>query len=109
MGMQSGAVRKLDVGGTFTTAATATFIFLASNVRYLPLMSDERRRLRSILISLVIGATAGGLLLIHAPIYAPVLPLVITVGVVAIAASTFRYRNEVQDSGVKVQSVAPAV
>jgi len=108
MGMQSGAVRKLDVGGTFTTAATATFIFLASNVRYLPLMSDERRRLRSILISLVIGATAGGLLLVHAPIYAPVLPLVITVGVVAIAASTFRYRNEMQDSRVKVQLAADA-
>jgi uncharacterized membrane protein YoaK (UPF0700 family) len=108
MGMQSGAVRKLDVGGTFTTAATATFIFLASNVRYLPLMSDERRRLRSILISLVIGATAGGLLLIHAPIYAPVLPLVITVGVVAIAASTFRYRSEMQDSRVKVQLAADA-
>jgi uncharacterized membrane protein YoaK (UPF0700 family) len=108
MGMQSGAVRKLDVGGTFTTAATATYIFLASNVRYLPLMSDERRRLRSILISLVIGATAGGLLLIHAPIYAPLLPLVITVGVVAIAASTFRYRNEMQDSRVKVQLAADA-
>jgi len=108
MGMQSGAVRKLDVGGTFTTAATATLIFLASNVRYLPLMSDERRRLRSILISLVIGATAGGLLLVHAPIYAPVLPLVITVGVVAIAASTFRYRNEMQDSRVRVQLPADA-
>ena len=108
MGMQSGAVRKLDVGGTFTTAATATFIFLASNVRYLPLMSDERRRLRGILISLVIGATAGGLLLIHAPIYAPVLPLIITAGVVAIAASTFRYRNEMQDSRVRVQSAANA-
>jgi uncharacterized membrane protein YoaK (UPF0700 family) len=108
MGIQSGAVRKLDVGGTFTTAATATFIFLASNVRYLPLMSDERRRLRSILWSLVIGATAGGLLLIHAPIYAPVLPLVITVGVVALAASTFRYRNEMQDSRVKVQLPADA-
>jgi uncharacterized membrane protein YoaK (UPF0700 family) len=102
MGMQSGAVRKLDVGGTFTTAATATFIFLASNVRYLPLMSDERRRLRGILYSLVIGATAGGLLLIHAPIYAPVLPLVITVGVVAIAASTFRYDEGAQESQVKV-------
>jgi uncharacterized membrane protein YoaK (UPF0700 family) len=102
MGMQSGAVRKLDVGGTFTTAATATFIFLASNVRYLPLMSDERRRLRSILISLVIGATAGGLLLIHAPIYAPVLPLVITAVVVALAASTFRYDEEAQESQVKV-------
>src|SRR6476660_2322323 len=108
MGMQSGAVRKLDVGGTFTTAATATYIFLASNVRYLPLMSDERRRLRGIIWSLVIGATAGGLLLIHAPIYAPVLPLIITAGVVAIAASTFRYRNEVQDSHVKVPSVANA-
>jgi hypothetical protein len=72
------------------------------------LMSDERRRLRSILISLVIGATAGGLLLIHAPIYAPVLPLVITVGVVAIAASTFRYRNEIQGSRVKVQLAADA-
>jgi len=108
MGMQSGAVRKLDVGGTFTTAATATFIFLASNVRYLPLMSDERRRLRGILASLVIGATAGGLLLIHAPLYAPVLPLIITAGVVATAASTFRYRNEVQDSRVKVQSAADA-
>jgi uncharacterized membrane protein YoaK (UPF0700 family) len=101
MGMQSGAVRKLDVGGTFTTAATATFIFLASNVRYLPLMSDERRRLRSILISLVIGATAGGLLLIHAPIYAPVLPLVITVGVVAIAASTFRHSAETRKPRVE--------
>ena len=108
MGIQSGAVRKLDVGGTFTTAATATFIFLASNVRYLPLMSDERRRLRGILVSLVIGATAGGLLLIHAPIYAPVLPLIITAGVVAIAASTFRYRNEMQDSHVRVQSAANA-
>jgi uncharacterized membrane protein YoaK (UPF0700 family) len=108
MGIQSGAVRKLDVGGTFTTAATATYIFLASNVRYLPLMSDERRRLRGIIWSLVIGATAGGLLLIHAPIYAPVLPLIITAGVVAIAASTFRYRNEVPDSHVKAPSVANA-
>jgi len=106
MGMQSGAVRKLDVGGTFTTAATATFIFLASNVRYLPLMSDERRRLRGILISLVIGATAGGLLLIHAPIYAPVLPLVITAGVVAIAASTFRYEEEAQKSRGQVPVAA---
>jgi uncharacterized membrane protein YoaK (UPF0700 family) len=102
MGMQSGAVRKLDVGGTFTTAATATYIFLASNVRYLPLMSDERRRLRGIIWSLVIGATAGGLLLIHAPIYAPVLPLVITAVVVALAASTFRYDEEAQESQVKV-------
>ena len=64
--------------------------------------------MRGVLVSLAIGATAGGLLLIHAPIYAPVLPLVITIGVVATAASVFRYRNEMQDSRVKVHLAADA-
>jgi hypothetical protein len=49
-----------------------------------------------VLVSLAIGATVGGLLLIHAPIYAPVLPLVITLGVVLMAASIFRYDEEAQ-------------
>ena len=93
MGMQSAAVRSLNVGGIFTTAATATFIFLFGAVANgEPLTGDERRRMRGILVSLAIGATAGGLLLIHAPIYAPVLPFVITIGVVATAASVFRHR-----------------
>jgi uncharacterized membrane protein YoaK (UPF0700 family) len=87
MGNQSAAVRKLNVGGIFTTAATATFIFLAGDWAYnRPLTGEEHSRLRGVLVSLVIGATAGSLLHIHAPLYAPVLPFVITVGVVAIAA-----------------------
>jgi uncharacterized membrane protein YoaK (UPF0700 family) len=95
MGMQSAAVRNLNVGGIFTTAATATFIFLFGAVANgVPLTGDERRRMRGVLVSLAIGATAGGLLLIHAPIYAPVLPFVITIGVVVTAASVFRYRAE---------------
>ena len=95
MGMQSAAVRNLNVGGIFTTAATATFIFLFGAVANgVPINGDERRRLRGILVSLTIGATAGGLLLIHAPMYAPVLPFVITIGVVATAASVFRHRGE---------------
>ena len=95
MGMQSAAVRNLNVGGIFTTAATATFIFLFGAVANgVPLTGDERRRMRGVLVSLAIGATAGGLLLIHAPIYAPVLPFVITIGVVATAASVFRHRAE---------------
>jgi uncharacterized membrane protein YoaK (UPF0700 family) len=107
MGMQSAAVRSLNVGGIFTTAATATFIFLFGAVANgVSLTGDERRRMRGILVSLTIGATLGGLLLIHAPIYAPVLPLVITVGVVATAASTFRYRDKMQDSRVKVPLAA---
>jgi len=103
MGMQSAAVRNLNVGGIFTTAATATFIFLfGALANGVPLTGDERRRMRGVLVSLVIGATAGGLLLVHAPIYAPVLPFVITAIVVATAASAFRYGNEMQDSRIKV-------
>jgi len=95
MGMQSAAVRSLNVGGIFTTAATATFIFLfGAMANGVPLTGDERRRMRGVLVSLAIGATVGGLLLIHAPIYAPVLPFVITIGVVATAASVFRHRAE---------------
>ncbi len=99
MGMQSAAVRNLNVGGIFTTAATATFIFLFGAVANgVPLTGDERRRMRGVLVSLAIGATVGGLLLIHAPIYAPVLPFVITVGVVATAAKAFRYDDEAHES-----------
>jgi Predicted membrane protein len=99
MGMQSAAVRNLNVGGIFTTAATATFIFLFGAVANgVPLTGDERRRMRGVLVSLAIGATVGGLLLIHAPIYAPVLPFVITIGVVAMAAKAFRYDDEAHES-----------
>jgi uncharacterized membrane protein YoaK (UPF0700 family) len=103
MGMQSAAVRNLNVGGIFTTAATATFIFLFGAVANgVPITGDERRRMRGVLVSLAIGATVGGLLLIHAPIYAPVLPLVITIGVVATAAKAFRYDDEAYESPGKV-------
>ncbi|WP_051979046.1 YoaK family protein [Edaphobacter aggregans] len=86
MGLQSGAVRKLHVEGIFTTAATGTFIVLASDLVNWGLTRDERRRYRGVLISLVIGATAGAYLFFHAPIFAPVLPLVITAGVAVTAA-----------------------
>jgi|SRR6266511_2607899 len=99
MGMQSAAVRNLKVEGIFTTAATATFIFLfAAVANGVPLTGDERRRMRGVLASLAVGATAGGLLLIHAPIYAPVLPFVITIGVVATAAIAFRHHDEAHES-----------
>ena len=102
MGNQSAAVRQLNVGGIFTTAATATFIFLVGDWAYnRPLTSEEHSRLRGVLLSLVIGATAGSLLLIHAPLYAPLLPFVITVGVVAAAASVFRHRVETRKPRVE--------
>ncbi len=88
MGMQSAAVRALQVEGVFTTAATATVIFLSSAFIHWPAMAVERRRLASVLVSLVIGATAGALLLLHARVYAPLLPLAITAAVVAFAPRT---------------------
>lgn len=100
MGNQSAAVRQLNVGGIFTTAATATFIFLAGDwANGRPLTGEEHSRLRGVLVALVIGATAGALLQMYAPVYAPMLPFVITVGVVAIAARVFRSRDEAREIG----------
>jgi len=86
MGMQSAAVRRLHVDGVFTTAATATIIFLAGDLANWSGTAKERWRLTGVLASLFVGATAGGLLSVHAHIYAPVLPFMITVVVVATAA-----------------------
>jgi hypothetical protein len=74
------------VDGVFTTAATATVIFLVGDLVSWRATVAERRRLTGVLVSLFVGATAGGLLLVHARMYAPVLPFVITVGVVTTAA-----------------------
>ena len=92
MGMQSAAVRTLHVEGVFTTAATATIVFLAGDITNWSATVVERRRFAGVLVSLFLGATAGGLLLVHAHIYAPLLPFVITVMAVATAAMVFRER-----------------
>jgi uncharacterized membrane protein YoaK (UPF0700 family) len=93
MGIQSAAARTLRVDGVFTTAATATIIFLVGDITRWSATVAERRRLAGVLVSLFVGATAGGLLLVHAHIYAPVLPFVITGATVATAATVLRERN----------------
>jgi uncharacterized membrane protein YoaK (UPF0700 family) len=93
MGMQSAAVRTLHVEGVFTTAATATIIVFVGDITNWSATAVERWRLAGVLVSLFIGATAGGLLLVHAHILAPVLPFVITVATVATAMIGFRDRD----------------
>jgi cytochrome c oxidase subunit IV len=77
------------VEGVLTTAATATIIFLAGDLTNWSATVVERRRLAGVLVSLFMGATAVGLLLVHAHIYAPVLPFVITVLPVATGVDRF--------------------
>ena len=89
MGIQSAAVRTLRVEGVFTTAATATIILLVGHITNWSDTIAERRRLGGVLVSLFVGATAGGLLLVRAHIYAPILPFVITVAAVVTAAIVF--------------------
>jgi uncharacterized membrane protein YoaK (UPF0700 family) len=103
MGIQSGAVLSLGVRGVFTTAVTATMIFLASDVARKS-SASERARLAGVLIALFAGAAAGGLLLIHARTYAPVLPLVVTILVVAIAWNPLSARDGGGDDGGERQS-----
>jgi uncharacterized membrane protein YoaK (UPF0700 family) len=98
MGMQSAAVRSLHVEGVFTTAATATFIFLFSDYVTWTQTEEERRRLWGVVVSLFIGATAGSLLLLHAHILAPVLPLVATILVAVTASIAFRDRKATADA-----------
>jgi uncharacterized membrane protein YoaK (UPF0700 family) len=108
MGMQSAAVRRLHVDGVFTTAATATIIFLAGDLTNWSATASERRRLAGVLVALLVGATAGGVLLVHAPLYAPVLPFVITVAVVATAAIVLRERDAADERAVPPLHPRPA-
>jgi uncharacterized membrane protein YoaK (UPF0700 family) len=91
MGMQSAAVRSLRVDGVFTTAATATFIFVMGDSLKSE-STEERVRLWGVLISLFLGALAGGLLLVHARMFAPVLSFVVSSFVVISAQLAFGRR-----------------
>jgi uncharacterized membrane protein YoaK (UPF0700 family) len=90
MGMQSGAVLSLGVPGVFTTAVTATLVLLASDLAGWPQSTNERGRLAGVLAGVCLGAAAGGLLLVHARSYAPVLPMVGTVLVIIAASRLLR-------------------
>jgi uncharacterized membrane protein YoaK (UPF0700 family) len=97
MGMQTATVFSLGLPGVFTTAATATLTVLMSDVASWSQAATERRRLAGMLISLFAGATVGSLLLVYARTYAPVLPLAVTILVVATATIALRARDATDD------------
>ena len=81
MGLQTAAVRSLGVLGVFTTAATFTLVAFAGTLAG-SRPKAEIPRLAGVLVGLVVGAVAGGLLVVHARSYAPVMPHAITVVVI---------------------------
>jgi uncharacterized membrane protein YoaK (UPF0700 family) len=81
MGIQTAAVRSLGVHGVFTTAGTFTLVAFAGTIAG-SRPRGEMPRLVGVLLGLVAGAIAGGLLFVHARSYAPLLPLAITILVI---------------------------
>jgi uncharacterized membrane protein YoaK (UPF0700 family) len=98
MGFQTAAVFSLGIQGVFTTAATATFTVLSGDSAHWSNTEPERRRLAALLIALTLGAVAGGLLMVHARDFAPLLPLCASALVVVIAALRFPARRRATET-----------
>jgi uncharacterized membrane protein YoaK (UPF0700 family) len=90
MGVQTGAVVSLGLRGVFTTAATATVVNLMGDLAGWPLSARERTRFAGVLLGLVTGAAVGTLVLSTTRTFAPVLPLLASVLVIATAHLTLR-------------------
>jgi uncharacterized membrane protein YoaK (UPF0700 family) len=93
MGFQTAAVFSLGVQGVFTTAATATLTVLMGDAAHWSSTRPDRRVLAGILIALLAGATCGGVLVVHARSYAPLVSVLATSCVVVIAAIAFSDRR----------------
>jgi uncharacterized membrane protein YoaK (UPF0700 family) len=104
MGIQSGAVGSLDVKAIFTTAATATLINLSREAADPGVSETQPLQLAAILVCLVLGASVGGFLLVHARPYAPVVPPLATA--VSIAASVAERRTLRRPAAVPSRSMA---
>ena len=90
MGLQTAAIASLGVRGVFTTAATATLMFLMGDLAGWKPSRSERLRLAAVVVGLVAGATIGALLMTRAPAWAPLFPVSVTMLVVGAAALCFR-------------------
>jgi len=85
MGIQTAAAVALGVHAVFTTAVTATWTVLVGDAAHWSATETERRRLILVLGGTLLGALAGALLLAHLRLWMPLLPVLLTGGVVLTA------------------------
>ncbi|GAA2105278.1 YoaK family protein [Actinomadura alba] len=85
MGVQSGAVNALAVGGTSTTYLTGTLTTLTTELATTTGEPLIMRRRVMVIVAALVGALLETVLLIRARAIAPALPLVTTLAVIAIA------------------------
>ena len=89
MGMQTVAAFALGVRASFTTAATATLVAVITDLSNWTFSMRDRVRLFAVLGGVLAGALLGTLLLDHARVVAPALPLLTLASVVVAAELWF--------------------
>lgn len=100
MGMQSDAVAALGVAGVTTTYVTGTMTGL---LRALVVGGDDipnRLRRTAVLGGLLVGAVVGGVLLVEARRFTPILPLAVTAAVLVTAVCLLHRHEAVEETAV---------
>jgi uncharacterized membrane protein YoaK (UPF0700 family) len=108
MGTQTATAVSLGVHAVFTTAATATWTVLVGDSAHWTATRTERRRLALVLGGLLLGALLGALLLAHARVWMPLLPVLSTAGVALAARRTIEGHADPSRTTVSAAPHPPA-
>jgi len=89
MGIQSAAAQRLAVASVSTTFVTGTLTSVISQLALFGHPATGWPLRAGVVLALTIGAAVDALVLLHAPVLAPLVPLLALAAVVAIAARYF--------------------